>query len=84
MIILEGMELTRRYVRGKFGTDALRQVSFTLEKGETLGIVGESGSGKSTLLRAVCGDESVQVTEGSILYEDCDMATLYLTLHLFL
>jgi peptide/nickel transport system ATP-binding protein/glutathione transport system ATP-binding protein len=32
---------------------AVDRVSFTLKKGETLGIVGESGSGKSTLARAV-------------------------------
>ena len=36
----------------------LHDVSFTLYRGEILGLVGESGSGKSTLARAVLGMES--------------------------
>ncbi len=33
----------------------LRDVTFSIQKGETLGLVGESGSGKTTLCRAVLG-----------------------------
>ncbi len=35
--------------------DALKPISLTLYKGETIGIVGRNGSGKSTLLQIICG-----------------------------
>jgi peptide/nickel transport system ATP-binding protein len=49
MIAVDGLSV-------RFGrTEAVKSVSFAVERGESFGLVGESGSGKSTVLRALSG-----------------------------
>ncbi|HEY1032486.1 MAG TPA: ABC transporter ATP-binding protein [Flavipsychrobacter sp.] len=53
---------------------AVDDVSFTLNKGEVLGLVGESGCGKSTISRSLMG--LLPVHEGQIIFNGEDLATL--------
>ena len=55
---------------------ALEHVSFTVGKGETLGIVGESGSGKSVTSYAVMRilDRAGRIADGSIMFSGVDVS----------
>jgi putative phosphonate transport system ATP-binding protein len=49
---------------------ACADVSFTLGRGEVLGIVGESGSGKSTLMEII--NLNLPADDGKLLFQDLD------------
>ncbi|MDE6404660.1 MAG: ABC transporter ATP-binding protein [Lachnospiraceae bacterium] len=53
MEIMEVQDLCKTYGKGEAKVEALKHVSFTLQKGEFAAVVGESGSGKSTLLNCI-------------------------------
>lgn len=51
MELLEVNHLCKTYGSGETAVHALKDVSFSVPKGEYVAVVGESGSGKSTLLK---------------------------------
>lgn len=53
---------------------AVNDVSFIIQKGETLGLVGESGCGKTTLSRMLLG--LIPASEGQIIFRDKDITAL--------
>jgi lipoprotein-releasing system ATP-binding protein len=54
-IVLRADKVGKIYEEGSLRTDVLREVSFSVRRGETVSIVGSSGSGKSTLLHILGG-----------------------------
>lgn len=67
MEILSVNDLCKTYGKGEARVDALKNVSFSLEKGEFAAVVGESGSGKSTLLHCIGALDTP--TAGTILMD---------------
>ena len=66
MSVLEVKNLTHTYDGNTpFVNDAVKNVSFTAEKGEIIGIIGHTGSGKSTLVQHLNG--LLKPTSGEIL-----------------
>jgi len=51
--VLDVKNLYKSYGSGRNSIPALKNITFTLYKGETLGIIGESGSGKTTLVKTI-------------------------------
>ena len=68
MSFLDIKDLDIEYQTRKETIEAGKNVSFSLERGEIIGIVGESGSGKSTVANAIINliDKPGKITNGSI------------------
>ncbi len=73
-VILEVKNLKKYFKTARGLLHAVDDVSFTIERGKTLGIVGESGCGKSTTGRAIL--RLVEPTDGQVLFNGVDITAL--------
>ena len=71
MKLLEIKNLTTEFKTGQGIVKAVRNVNYSLEKGEILGIVGESGSGKSVGMLSLMGllADNGRIVSGSIIFD---------------
>lgn len=74
MEILKVDDLCKTYGKGETRVDALKHISFSLEKGTFAAVVGESGSGKSTLLNCIGALDAP--TSGHIRIDGQDLFTM--------
>lgn len=74
MNLLEVKSLSKIYGSGNTAVHALKNVSFTVPKGEFVAIVGESGSGKSTLLNMIGALDTP--TEGKVYIDGKDILSM--------
>ena len=72
--ILEVKHLKKYFKTARGTLHAVDDVSFTIEKGKTLGIVGESGCGKSTTGRAIL--RLLEPTDGQVIFNGQDITAL--------
>ena len=71
MNLLEVKNISKTYGNGETAVKALKDVSFSVPKGEYVAIVGESGSGKSTLLNMIGALDTP--TSGKVLIDGKDI-----------
>lgn len=72
--ILTAKNLCKTYGKDETKVDALKNVSFSVSKGEFVSIVGPSGSGKSTLLNLLGALDTP--TSGNVLLDDRDIFSM--------
>ena len=65
-------QVSKTYVMGEVRIDALRDASFTIEKGEICVIVGASGAGKTTLLNILGGMDTL--TSGKVFLDGAEIS----------
>ena len=76
---LEVKDLTVYYTVSKVDTKAVNGVSFSLNRGETLGLVGETGAGKTTIAKSILRilpQPPARVISGEINFEGKTLTSL--------
>lgn len=73
--ILTVEHLSKSFQNGKNRFYAVKDVSFTMNKGECLGLIGESGSGKSTVAKLISG--LVKPSSGTITFNGRNMQMVF-------
>jgi len=71
---IQAQRISKQYGKGDAAVSALKEVSFTIDKGEFVAVMGESGSGKSTLL-SILGTLN-SPTSGKLIVDDVDVYAL--------
>lgn len=74
MSLLEVKSVSKIYGKGNNAVHALKDVKFSVDKGEYIAIVGESGSGKSTLLNIIGALDTP--TEGKVIINNKDLFSM--------
>ncbi len=74
MDLLEVRSINKTYGSGNTSVKALRDVSFSVPKGEFVAVVGESGSGKSTLLNIIGGLDTPD--SGKVIIDGKDILSM--------
>jgi ABC-type lipoprotein export system ATPase subunit len=72
--IVEARSVDKTYDTGKLAVHALRDVSFSVPRGEMVAIMGPSGSGKTTLLNCLSGLDAID--GGEVLIEGVPLSTM--------
>ena len=74
MSLLEVKSVSKIYGKGNNAVHALKDIKFSVDKGEYIAIVGESGSGKSTLLNIIGALDTP--TEGKVIINNKDLFSM--------
>lgn len=74
MSLLEVKSVSKIYRKGNNAVHALKDIKFSVDKGEYIAIVGESGSGKSTLLNIIGALDTP--TEGKVIINNKDLFSM--------
>ena len=72
--MLEIIDISKQYLSGRGHVQALKGISFCMEKGRNLALVGKSGSGKTTLMNCIGGIEKPDT--GKVIIDGCEIQSL--------